>query len=55
MIVPLPVRYRIHFGAPMRFGGPLAPTTVAHNVGLVRGSLQELIERALAERAHVFF
>jgi 1-acyl-sn-glycerol-3-phosphate acyltransferase len=55
VVVPLPVKYRIHFGRPMRFGGRISPAAVTHNVGAVRASLDELIQRGLAAREHVFF
>jgi 1-acyl-sn-glycerol-3-phosphate acyltransferase len=55
LFVPLPAKYRLHFGPPLRFRGPAGPDTVARHVATVRGSLQELIRHGLAMRRHVFF
>src|SRR5439155_994199 len=55
LVVPLPVKYRIHFGAPLRFRGPAAPDAVARHVAEVRAAVQELIRRGLRMRRHVFF
>src|SRR3989454_7427269 len=43
LFVPFAVKYRIYFGAPLRFGGPAVPQLVARNVDRVRMALQELI------------
>jgi 1-acyl-sn-glycerol-3-phosphate acyltransferase len=55
LFVPAPTKYRIHFGTPLRFRGPATPDAVAHQVASVRAGLQELIQRGLAMRDHVFF
>ena len=55
LVVPLPVKYHIHFGAPLRLTGPAQPHVVARHVEKVRAALQELIHRGLAARRHVFF
>jgi len=55
LFVPLPVKYRIYFGAPLRFGGPGFPQLVAHHVDHVRSALQELIDQGRAARRHVFW
>ena len=55
LVVPLPVKYRIHFGDPLRLRGPATPDAVARHVGDVRGALQELIRRGLSLRRHVCF
>jgi 1-acyl-sn-glycerol-3-phosphate acyltransferase len=55
IVFPLPVKYRIHFGTPLRFRGPATPDAVARHVGVVRGALQELIQHGLMMRRHVFF
>src|SRR5205823_2866156 len=55
LVVPLPVKYRIHYGAPLRFRGPPAPDAVARHVAEVRAAVQELIRRGLRLRRHVFF
>jgi 1-acyl-sn-glycerol-3-phosphate acyltransferase len=55
LVLPLPVKYRIHFGAPLRFKGPAAPETVTRHVATVRNTLQDLVRSGLAMRRHVFF
>jgi 1-acyl-sn-glycerol-3-phosphate acyltransferase len=55
IVFPLPVKYRIHFGTPLRFRGPATPEGVARHVGTVRAALQELIQHGLMMRRHVFF
>lgn len=55
LVVPLPVKYRVYFGAPIELSGPLTPVSVAVNVRTVRDALAALIERGLAARRHVFW
>lgn len=55
LLVPLPVKYRIHFGGPLRFAGPITTANVAHGVTVVRAALENLIQRGLTARKHVFF
>jgi len=55
LVVPLPVKYRIHFGAPLRFRGPAAPDAVVRHVAEVRAAVQELVRQGLRMRRHVFF
>ena len=55
LVLPLPVKYRIHFGHPMRFDGAASPEAVARNVMEVQRALQGLVEHGLAQRRHVFF
>jgi 1-acyl-sn-glycerol-3-phosphate acyltransferase len=55
LVLPLPVRYRIHFGPPLRFKGSATPETIARHVTTVRATLQDLLRRGLASRRHVFF
>lgn len=55
IVFPLPVKYRLHFGAPMRFEGPASPDNVARQVVTVRATVQHLLRDALAMRRHVFF
>ena len=55
LALPLPVKYRIHFGHPMRFEGPPSPERVSRNVGELRQVLQGLVEHGLSRRRHVFF
>lgn len=55
--VPLPARYRIWFGEPMRFGGSPdeEDAELEAKVREVRSTLQAMIERGLRERRGVFF
>lgn len=55
IVVPLPVKYRIHFGEPLRFRGPATRENVTRHVATVRGAVQDLIHRGLGQRRHVFF
>jgi len=55
LVLPLPVKYHIYFGAPLRLGGAAVPELVAHNVQRVRTALQDLINRSLSTRRHVFW
>jgi 1-acyl-sn-glycerol-3-phosphate acyltransferase len=55
-LLPLPTRYRIYFGEPMRFegSGDEEDEYVGEHVQKVRAAIQALIERGLAEREGVF-
>jgi 1-acyl-sn-glycerol-3-phosphate acyltransferase len=55
IVVPLPVKYRIHFGQPLWFRGPATREAVVRHVATVRGALQDLVHRGLTLRRHVFF
>jgi 1-acyl-sn-glycerol-3-phosphate acyltransferase len=55
VVVPLPVKYRLHFGSPLRFRGPTAPEPVARNAAQVRDALQDLLREGLGQRRHLFF
>jgi len=55
LVFPFPVKYRIHFGAPMRFRGPATAEAVARQVATVRATVQDLVRTGLAMRRHVFF
>ncbi len=55
LVVPLPVKYRLHFGQPLWFRGPATRENVARHVATVRGALQDLVDRGLTLRRHVFF
>jgi len=55
VVFPLPVKYHVHFGPPLRFKGPATPETITRHVATVRGTVQELIRTGLAMRRHVFF
>ena len=53
---PLPVRYHIHFGAPLRFEGSPSDedAVIDEHVGAVRRAIEELLREGLAERQGVF-
>ena len=55
LFVPLPVRYRIHFGTPLRISGPATADCVAREAERVRRALEDLIRQGLARREHLFF
>src|SRR6478609_3058900 len=50
--LPLPMKYRIYFGEPLRFGGdPLdEESVIADKAWLVKQTIQDMLNRALAER-----
>ncbi|HKO49708.1 MAG TPA: lysophospholipid acyltransferase family protein [Polyangiaceae bacterium] len=54
--MPLPTKYRIHFGEPMRFKGDPEDddTLVADKVWLVRQTISDMLRRGLASRRSVF-
>jgi 1-acyl-sn-glycerol-3-phosphate acyltransferase len=56
-LFPLPTRYRIHFGKPMRFAGDAAEEDGVINakVDEVKRAMQRLIDDGLAAREHVFW
>ena len=55
-LLPLPTKYRIHFGEPMRFeGGPDdEDAAIEANVEQVRDAITNLLERGLRQRQGVF-
>lgn len=54
--LPLPTRYRVYFGEPMRLQGNAEDdATVAENAWLVRQAIHDGILRGLAERRAVFW
>jgi 1-acyl-sn-glycerol-3-phosphate acyltransferase len=55
VVFPLPVKYRVYFGSPIRPKGPATSEVVARNVVAVRAALQDLVDDGLAARRHVFF
>ena len=54
---PLPAKYHIRFGEPMRFTGRPddEEASLAKKVQIVRGELQSTLNRMVRERKHVFF
>lgn len=54
--LPLPMKYRIYFGEPLRFGGdPLDDEGVIRDkVWLVKQTIQDMLNRALANRTSLF-
>lgn len=54
--LPLPMKYRLHFGEPLTFGGdPLDDEKViADKVWLVKQTIQDLLNHALATRTGLF-
>jgi 1-acyl-sn-glycerol-3-phosphate acyltransferase len=55
LVVPLPVKYRIHFGTPLRFEGPSTTQVVTRHVERVRSTLQDLVWRGVTERRRIFW
>jgi 1-acyl-sn-glycerol-3-phosphate acyltransferase len=55
--LPLPVRYRLYFGDPMRFDGDPDDddAVVEHKVETVRTAIDALLQRGLRERESLFF
>jgi 1-acyl-sn-glycerol-3-phosphate acyltransferase len=55
--LPLPARYHIHFGTPMRFTGRPddEDAELERKVKQVRAAVQGLIDRGLRERKHVYW
>jgi 1-acyl-sn-glycerol-3-phosphate acyltransferase len=54
---PLPSRYHLWFGEPMRFAGSPddEDAELERKVGAVQAAVQALLQRGLAERKHVFW
>ncbi len=54
---PLPARYHLHFGAPMRFEGSPddEDAELERKVDQVKAAIDGLLKRGLAERKHVFW
>ena len=55
-ILPLPVKYHLHFGTPLRFEGAAdeEDAVVEAHVETVRNALRDLFARGLAERRGIF-
>jgi 1-acyl-sn-glycerol-3-phosphate acyltransferase len=55
LVVPLPARYRLYFGEPIKLSGPPTEATVTAGVRTVRDALAEMLATGLAARRHVFW
>ncbi len=55
-LLPMPVKYHLHFGAPMRFDGDPSEedAEVQKKVDLVRLAIEEMFERGRRERRGIF-
>jgi 1-acyl-sn-glycerol-3-phosphate acyltransferase len=55
--LPLPTKYRIYFGEPMRFGGDPDDddALIEEKVFVVRATIQSMINRGLKARKSIFF
>ena len=55
--LPLPTRYRLHFGEPMRFDGDADDddSVIEEKVFVVKATIQSMINRGLKARKSVFF
>jgi 1-acyl-sn-glycerol-3-phosphate acyltransferase len=55
-LLPLPTRYRIHFGEPLRFegDGDEEDEVIAAQVAEVRSTIQAMLDRGVAEREGIF-
>jgi 1-acyl-sn-glycerol-3-phosphate acyltransferase len=55
--LPLPTKYRIYFGEPMRFTGDPDDddAVIEEKVWLVRATVQSMVNRGIKERKHVFW
>jgi 1-acyl-sn-glycerol-3-phosphate acyltransferase len=53
---PLPVKFHVHLGEPLRFEGPYddEDQAIDDKVKVVSGAIQQLIDRGLAERRSIF-
>ena len=56
-LLPLPVKYRIYFGKPMRFEGDPddEDAVIEKKVRSVVNTIQAMLDRGLRERAGIFF
>jgi hypothetical protein len=55
--LPLPTRYRLWFGEPMRFSGDSDDddAVIEEKVWLVKQTIQAMLTRGLEERKHIFW
>jgi 1-acyl-sn-glycerol-3-phosphate acyltransferase len=56
-MIPLPVKYRIYFGKPLRFTGDPddEDEVIARKVGKVKRTIQSMLEQGVRERPGIFF
>ncbi len=56
-LLPLPTKYRLHFGEPMSFDGDPDDDddVIAEKVWLVRSTVQNMVNRGLRDRQNVFW
>ena len=56
-VLPLPVKYRLYFGEPLRFGGDPDDDdeVIEAHVRTVKNSIQSMVQLGLKERRHVFW
>ena len=54
--ITCPLKYRIYFGEPLRFGGDPHDdeTVIADKAWLVKQTIQDMLNRALRERKDLF-
>jgi 1-acyl-sn-glycerol-3-phosphate acyltransferase len=55
VVFPLPVKYRLHFGAPLRLLGAATAENAAREAHRVRAALEALLAQGLAARRHWFW
>lgn len=57
MAFPLPTRYRLYFGEPLRFSGDPDDddALIEEKVAVVKGTIQSMVHRGLAKRRSVFW
>jgi len=56
-VLPLPTKYRIYFGEPMRFGGDADDddAIIEEKVFVVKATIQSMLNRGLKARKSIFF
>lgn len=57
MVLPLPTKYRLHFGEPLTFEGDPDDddAVIEEKVQVVRSTVQNMLNKGLKRRKHVFF
>ena len=57
MLMPLPTKYRIYFGEPMRFTGDPddEDSAIEEKVWVVQTTIQSMVNRGLHERKAIFW